>query len=272
MTTIYYFSATGNSFDVARDIAGRLGDARTVSLVPLVSGTIAQDETVGIVFPVYDWSIPPVVRDFLTGLDTTKARYIFAAATCNCLPGIALDRVKDLLAAKGKKLDAGFVVRMPGTYLPLYGANKPGTQARKFAAKEKKTDRIAGIVLAKQSHRIEHSPLLFDRLLGPKMEKHMEHFPEMDRAFTLETGCTGCGVCAKVCPFGNIEIVEKKPRWLHQCQQCLACVHLCPNESIQIGNTVKDRKRYHNPAVPLKDIIALAAESRPGHNPQEVSQ
>lgn len=265
MTTIYYYSATGNSYDVARDIAEKLGDARLASLVPLASGTIAEDAVIGIVFPVYDWSIPPVVRDFLEGLDAARAEYIFAVATCNFLPGCALDRVSQMLDPKGKPLNAGFVVKMPGTYLPMYGANPSGIQNKKFKAKDKKTDRIARIVSERRDRRSECSPLLFDRLLGPKMEKLMEHFPEKDRDFTLEASCTGCGICARVCPFGNIDMTGDKPQWLHHCQQCFACMHLCPQESIQIGDKTKDRKRYGNPRVPLKDIIAMAADSRSDH-------
>jgi ferredoxin len=261
MAVIYYFSATGNSYDVAREIADKLGGARLLSLVPLMSHT-CEEPVVGIVFPVYDWSLPPVVKDFLMGLDVSKAQYIFAVATCNFLPGYALDKVDRLLRDKGKGLNAGFFIRMPGTYLPMYGANSPRTQARKLAAKSKKTDRIARIVRDRRRHRIEHSLLLFDRLLAPKMERHIEHFADMDGQFVVETGCTGCGICAQVCPFDNIEIVDQIPRWRHHCQQCLACVHFCPNECIQIGDKTRGKKRYRNPAVPLKEIIRLAAEGK----------
>jgi len=271
MTTIYYYSATGNSYAVARDIARKIDGAQLSSLVPLASGTTAAgDGVVGIVFPVYDWSIPPVVRDSLEGLNVSRAEYIFAVATCNFLPGCALDRINQMLAAKGKALNAGFVVKMPGTYLPMYGANTPGLQARKLRAKDKKTGRIARIVSERRDRRSEGSPLLFDRLLGPKMEKCMEIFPEKDRDFTLESSCTGCGICARVCPFGNIEMIGKEPQWLHHCQQCFACAHLCPQQSIQIGDKTKDRKRYQNPAVPLKEIIAMASESRDAHTGGEM--
>lgn len=255
--SIYYFSATGNSFEVARDIAEKT-NAGIIPIVPLAGQEVkAAADTVGIVYPVYDWNLPQVVRDFVAGLDASGAKYIFAVATCNYLPGCGLDVIAEMLKQKGQRLNAGFVIRMPGNYLPLYGANSPGIQARKFAQKNKKVKKIARTVLGGQNHRNEHSPVLFDRLLGPRFGKEVENFADKDSNFTLEPGCSGCGICAKVCPFENIAIKDGRPQWQHKCQQCMACIHYCPKECIQIGDKTKGRTRYKNPLVPLGEIMAM---------------
>lgn len=47
--------------------------------------------------------------------------------------------------------------------------------------------------------------------------------------------CTGCGLCAPSCPFGVIEIVDKKAKInLEGCTLCNACVIACPFEAIVI--------------------------------------
>jgi ferredoxin/flavodoxin len=263
MAVIYYFSATGNSYDVARTLAGKLEDARLAPLVPLASGNpAADDETIGLIFPVYDWNMPLVVRDFLTRLDVSKAGYIFAVATCNFLPGQALERVKEILTSKGKRLGAGFIVRMPGTYLPFYGANSHGVQRRKFAKMSRKTDMIARIVRDRRERAIEKSHMMFDRLLGPNMEANMECFYEKDKMFAVSPECSGCGTCARVCCFNNIVMKDNRPQWLHKCQQCFACIHLCPKNCIEIGDKTQGRERYKNPAVSLKEIISMANECK----------
>lgn len=260
-TTIYYYSATGNSYDVARELSEKLGNTELQSLVPLAArSTIACAGTIGLVFPVYDWTIPLVVKEFLLHLDISQVKYVFAVVTCNYLPGCSLDTVKSILAEKSLKLNAGFVVKMPGTYLPMYGANSPRTQAGKFRRKSSKTSFIADIVRSGRDRKIEHSPIGIDRLLGPSMAKNIDTFPAKDNAFVVEPDCTGCGICTKVCPFDNIVMSNGKPEWQHKCQQCFACVHLCPNSCIQIGDKTKDKKRYKNPNVPLNEIIRIASD------------
>ncbi len=52
--------------------------------------------------------------------------------------------------------------------------------------------------------------------------------PDVDR-----TKCTGCGVCAKFCPEGCVEIVDKKAEIDYDyCKGCLICQEECPIKAI----------------------------------------
>ncbi len=48
-----------------------------------------------------------------------------------------------------------------------------------------------------------------------------------------------------------------KPTWNHKCEQCLACIHWCPKQSIQMGEETEGQERYHHPEISLKEIVAL---------------
>jgi Fe-S-cluster-containing hydrogenase component 2 len=59
----------------------------------------------------------------------------------------------------------------------------------------------------------------------------------------------------KVCPVDNIALVEGRPVWSHRCEQCMACIHLCPVEAIQAGRKTAARGRYRHPTVQVDDLI-----------------
>lgn len=42
------------------------------------------------------------------------------------------------------------------------------------------------------------------------------------------------------------------------CVSCMACIHACPQKSIQFATfkEVNPERRYRNPNIPLKEIIA----------------
>jgi MinD superfamily P-loop ATPase len=77
---------------------------------------------------------------------------------------------------------------------------------------------------------------------------------DADRKFTVDDRCTSCGICAAVCPAGNIELGDGRPAWFHRCEQCMACIHLCPTGAIQAGPKTGTRARYRNPTVQVEAL------------------
>jgi ferredoxin len=216
-----------------------------------------EGQTVGLVFPVYDWNMPTIVERFIKKLDMGGVSYIFAVATCNFLPGGALDRLDLLLREKGKKLSGGFVIRMPGNYLRFYGANPQSIQRWKFRQKDAAVKRIAKLVSSGREAGIQHPGLLFDRLFSSKLYKEQYVVNQCDHNFSLNLDkCTGCGICQKVCPVGNIDCVHGVPQWRHGCEQCYACIQLCPKEAIQCTKSTQRRKRYKNPQITMADFYS----------------
>jgi Fe-S-cluster-containing hydrogenase component 2 len=53
-----------------------------------------------------------------------------------------------------------------------------------------------------------------------------------------EEKCTGCGICATVCPAKAIE-VDGTPQFNDElCIQCFCCIELCPNGALKAIRTV----------------------------------
>ena len=76
----------------------------------------------------------------------------------------------------------------------------------------------------------------------------------MAKIAVLERKCTGCGLCAKSCPFGAIDMKEGKPELNAACKVCGICVKSCPEKAIikleTKGNQV-DKSQW-------KDILVFA--------------
>ena len=76
----------------------------------------------------------------------------------------------------------------------------------------------------------------------------------MAKIAVLERKCTGCGLCAKNCPFGAIDMKEGKPELNAACKVCGICVKACPEKAIVKLETKVDKVDKSQ----WKDILVFA--------------
>lgn len=259
-TTLYYFTGTGNSLACARAIAKGLGDT---DLVPIASlrghdRIRVPTERIGIVCPVYFYSLPLIVREFIPRLDLSGVKYAFLVVTMGGLPGLAVEHGEELLKKARGELHAGFAVRMFANYIAEYNVRGERSVRAMRKRMERRAAEIVRIVQTGERHLEKGGP--FDRLLSRVMfsllgRKFVQEARTRDRRFTVDPSCVHCGTCAYVCPVENIRMVDKSPQWLGHCEQCFACIHFCPVAAIQVqGKRTRMRGRYHHPDVRADDI------------------
>ncbi len=180
---IIYFSGTGNSYQVARDLSDRLKDCEVISMADYKERSLTGFETAGIVFPTYFWGIPNIVRNFLTKVHIDKETYVYAIATCGGTQGASLHQVNDRLKVQGKRLGAGFFIIMPENYLLIFNALSKEKQEELFQKAQDKIETIAEIVKRKEQKRFEHSKYLIDAWLGRIINKAVvTKYPGKDKA------------------------------------------------------------------------------------------
>lgn len=261
-TILFYFTGTGNSLQVAKDLSEKLGSA-DLRPIAQVMAMRKGDESIpvsasriGIICPVYAWGLPLIVRQFIQGLSLEKPAYIFGLVTYAGFLAATLKQIDHLLKQKGLRLSAGFGVRLPGNYTPMYGAFSEEAQSKLFSKAEIKLEQIAGIIKEGRAAKIESNSFFVNLIFSDFIYKHGIHqFLQGDSEFWVSEKCNGCGTCAKVCPVDNIEMQGGKPKWQHHCQRCLACLHWCPEEAIELGKRTPGRKRYRHPEITVEDII-----------------
>jgi len=274
-TEIFYFSGTGNSLAVARDIAGKLN----VHLIPISSvmdkDKIATDaDMIGIVFPVYHAvfdGIPLIIPRFVRKIDKIDSKYIFAVCTCKGWSRVTISKLREIIKSRGGELSAGFTVPMPDNSSPTTIEERQ----KMFNNWKNKLESIYRYVNVRKKGKYENT-VFYNLIMAPltkKMKKTTlgllkklsnesdlpfeKLVPLTDRSFLADERCNGCGICAKVCPVGDIKMINNKPIWQNQCESCLACINWCPEEAIQGGLTSTDPKptRYRHPDVKAADFM-----------------
>jgi ferredoxin len=274
-TEIYYFSGTGNSLVVARDIALKMNGKLTPIPSVMNNASIKTDaDVIGIVFPVYHAifdGMPLIIPRFANKMENFDSKYIFAVCTCKGWSRVTISKLAGLIESRGSKLAAGFTVPMPDNSSPTTMEE----QKKRFNNWKKKLEIIYQYVNARKTGRFENT-VLYNLIMAPFMSKlgkmtlelleklansselrFEELLPLTDRSFLANEKCNGCGICAQVCPVSDIEMVNDRPVWQNRCESCLACINWCPQEAIQGGltSTNKIPTMYHNPDVKVSDFI-----------------
>ncbi|OGV31668.1 MAG: hypothetical protein A2020_05775 [Lentisphaerae bacterium GWF2_45_14] len=259
---IFYFSATGNTLTAAREFAEELGDTQIVS-IPALGGEPYNIKglDVGIAFPVYSGIMPNIVTRFVESMSPSPGQYFFGICTCGGLPLGALDHLDRVLRKKGAKLSIGTGLVMPSNYLPFGEAPCERKQKAMFEKASREISRAVKIVGAgnKGCIRSTFFPLnMFSRV----SERFFASRFHLDaKKFRVSSSCTGCGLCARVCPVGNIEMTDGRPVWGDKCELCYGCINWCPCNAIDCGRFTSGKKRYHHPGISPEDIAPSSSIS-----------
>lgn len=259
-STIYYFSATGNSLTIARQIAKGLGDCaiRSMAAEPPDGPIGGLDESIGFVFPVFYVGLPRLVKRFVQKLNILRGTYCFAFITFGGNEADTLGMLEDILKEKGVYLSYATGVIMPGNYIVKYQAFAPDVVQKLIKDAMEKADEVAEAIAGCKLLPVKRNAKLLSKIANRSyLYKSMANW---DEKFKVTEKCNGCGLCAKVCCVCNIKIEDRRPLWQHHCERCLACIQWCPCEAIEYGKKTIGRRRYHNPNVVSEDIIKGGAQ------------
>lgn len=243
---IIYFSATGNCKHVAQAIAKATAD-RTVNMEGLDPRIeFAEGEQLGLVAPTYGWRVPAIVEKFLGDLTLTGAQpaYAFMVSTYGTTPGVAGPFVRRALA---DKIDCDlqlFSVKMPDTWTPMFDLS----DMERVEKINREADReLAGVCRSVVDRKV--SSRMTGQVPGALIPVANAYYENMRKtsSFSVEDTCVGCGLCARRCPAGAIQMRNGKPAWVaSKCEKCLRCLHYCPKFAIQHGPRTKAHGQYRH--------------------------
>lgn len=255
---IYYFSATGNSLALSRELKAQLTE--TVDLIPIVKllnqqAPLVDSEVVGIIYPAWLHHIPPIVEEFIKAA-TFKSNYIFAICSYSTSPYNSIFNLNELLAQKGLNLAAGFAIAMGGKYVLLKDLVFAEQHNEQLYTKSKLAIKTIAQTISSRRHvGIEGSYEADDREYSKQLIDIHKNVYKVTEKFWITNDCNACGLCLNICPRSNIKLINNKISWENNCDYCLACLHWCPTAAIQNGELTQSALRHQHPDVTAADII-----------------
>ena len=284
---IFYFSGTGNTKWAASKLAAATRED-LISIAPYMRADesshnlaepfiLKENERLGFVFPVHGWRVPKLVREFISKMkilrDSSDATAKNKAKADDCLKnrpfaycvctagdsiGLTIENLNKVISLNPSlqalgitEVSSSYSLIMPESYigLPFMDVDPKEREIRKKenAAQELAVvceeifDRKEGI------NRLVKGPIpwFFTKVVGGFFESVLI----TDKRFHVEKDrCVKCGICANVCPVGDIKGGHGEyPVWLHHndCLTCFTCYHHCPHHAIEFGNQTQKKGQYY---------------------------
>lgn len=221
---VLYFSATGNTEFIAKELAERKND-ECVNLLERIKSQdfspIHSEKPFVICAPVYVCEIPRFMTQYLKELSFTGSKDVYFILTSGGYCGPSGILLKKIFKAKKMICHGHAEFKMPRNYV----ASDDYPMLEKPEVEERITNSYNQL-----------QQVATDILAGNKLTA---------KDFYVEEACMGCGKCEKLCPLNNIKLVDKKPVWGNQCTHCMACISNCPVNAIQYGNITQEKEPYN---------------------------
>ncbi|MDA3846889.1 MAG: EFR1 family ferrodoxin [Vallitaleaceae bacterium] len=262
-TVLYYFTGTGNSMHIVKNLATKLEalSEDTITIVPMVRAleqeVIYSDaDTIGLIFPIYMTAIPIPVLQFVNKLDPKKSDNKYAIVSRIGTSHTAFRAINKILKQKHGKLNGTFNIQMP-------------SNSCKFKYKVPTKEEIE---LADSNMQLELEKIV--SIVGSQVESNEKDITATSKIpkfliipiaglahasnddLYADDKCIGCGTCEIVCPSGKIRMIDSVPVWQKsvKCFRCAACINYCPEQAAQIRKFTETNGRYSHPFATVEDI------------------
>ena len=253
---IYFFSGTGNAHYIAKTLANSLENAKLTHIgsLDLEQEIYSDADIVGVVFPIYFYDAPDIIKRFLEKLSIERTAYLFLYETCGGNGGNAITNCNKILSKREIKLSNYFSTILPDNCI-LFKQTDEKNKALLDASGKKIANAVAHIKNFR-TKLIPKSKLKYSIMSNKNLKNISISFMKFKEFSVDKDKCTSCGLCEKVCPVNNIEFKTEHPSFKNKCEMCFACIHYCPSQCIKHGMMKnKTNYQYRNPNISMIEVI-----------------
>lgn len=261
---ILYFTGTGNSLYVARELGGEGAELLSIPQMVKQGRYEFEADEIGIVYPIYGHMPPNMVHQFIQKANL-KAEYKFAVLTYGNRKCNAVEIWDDISRQAEERFDYITTLIMVDNWLPNFDMNEQ-ILIDKYIPEN--LQRIAADLAGRkrwhepvtEEERAQHQGFLERTGIDPSTGFVLKS----ERYFTVTDACIGCGACVSVCPRGNYALSPQGVKMQGEGEFCFACIQNCPQKAIRFAENETDPllrngeknpdARYRNEHISLMDI------------------
>ncbi len=198
---------------------------------------IRDQEEIILAYPTQFSNIPYMVRDFINrNRDHWKNKKVFCLTTMGLFAGDATGCAARLLKKYGAQITGGLQLVMPDAVCD----NK---LLKKSVEENRKTIENADLRLKAVAEKIRDDGIYPQEGLG--FAAHLAGLfgqrlwfyhktTGYSKKLKISDACTGCGLCAKNCPMGNLSITDNQAVSAGRCTMCYRCISKCPKQAVTL--------------------------------------
>lgn len=246
---ILYFSATGNTEYIAKEIAKQIND-ECINLLDRVKSNdhtiLHSDKPFIICAPVYVCEMPRFMSKYLKEQDFSGNKNVYFIFTSGGYCGISRQLAKHIFRKKKMNYCGHAEFKMPRNYVA--NDSYPMLEREEIEKRILDSHAMVGSVAEtiKNGGKLKARHIfLFETIITVPFNPVWCKYKLLAKDFYSTDKCVGCGKCAKLCPLNNISIENKKPVWHDNCTHCMACIGNCPTDAIEYGDITKDKEQYN---------------------------
>lgn len=247
---LYYFTGTGNTRLIAESLKLTLEkEGIAVEMKDMANKRNQEiqkvDKTYGFIFPVYALSLPKLVEKFMKDMPSDKRGEYFLVANAHTNTGKSRSVAKKILGRKGYKLIGSTSTYTPSSSI-ITEETEPADEAQLMRDRAVESARNFALTLTRNQVQIEKEKKLSGREKAVSLLFSSAMPGLLLKKTSVNSNCSSCGLCERICPVGNIEIIESRPHFEKNCSICMRCINFCPNQAIEMMSS-PGRRQYREP-------------------------